>query len=185
LELDGDVASALSANSLVGEKTNTTAKDDKYESKMLLFNGLYYRGAWAHPFQQLSSDDADEVFHKSESEEQTTKFMRSRAVFKYAAVDSLDVEAIELPYENERYALLMVMPNKVEGLTKLMSEFTFETLAKVCAQLELESVQLRMPKFTVESTGRVEKALAKVSVHCSLVRLRRSLKFRSTFSSWA
>jgi serpin B len=90
--------------------------------------------------------------------------MRSRAVFKYAAVDSLNAEVIELPYENERYALLMVMPNKIEGLTKLMADFTIDTLTKVCAQLEMESVQLRMPKFTVETTGRVEKALAKVKI---------------------
>jgi serine protease inhibitor len=107
--------------------------------------------------------------------------MRSRAVFKYAAVDSLDAEAIELPYENERYALLMLVPNKVEGLAKMMTEFTFETLTKVCAQLELESVQLRMPKFTVETTGRVEKALAKVSATCPQD-LRALCKFPFTFA---
>jgi serine protease inhibitor len=50
MSFDGDVTSALSANSMVGEKINSN-DTEKYESKMLLFNGLYFRGAWAHPFQ--------------------------------------------------------------------------------------------------------------------------------------
>lgn len=53
-----DVASALSGNSLVGKK-NIAGDDEadeihdgeKYESKMLLFNGLYFRGSWETPFQ--------------------------------------------------------------------------------------------------------------------------------------
>lgn len=51
---DGDGASIISGNSIVGEKKDAAedAKDDdKFESKMLLFNGLYYRGNWQTPFQ--------------------------------------------------------------------------------------------------------------------------------------
>jgi serine protease inhibitor len=90
--------------------------------------------------------------------------MKNRAVFKYANVEGLDAEAIELPYANERYALLMLVPNKMEGLTDLMKQFNLDTVPKVCALMEPESVQLKMPKFTVETTGRVEKALSKVSL---------------------
>lgn len=46
--IEDDVASALSGNSIVGKKADT---EDEYESKMLLFNGLYFRGNWAVPFQ--------------------------------------------------------------------------------------------------------------------------------------
>lgn len=49
---DGDGTSIISGNSIVGEKENAEENDkEKYESKMLLFNGLYYRGNWATPFQ--------------------------------------------------------------------------------------------------------------------------------------
>lgn len=51
----GDGASVISGNSIVGEKDGAT-KDDpsKYESKMILFNGLYFRGMWLIPFQVRS-----------------------------------------------------------------------------------------------------------------------------------
>lgn len=42
-----DLSSALSGNSLNGRKTNGNGQ----ESKMLLFNGLYFRGKWKTPFQ--------------------------------------------------------------------------------------------------------------------------------------
>lgn len=49
---DGDGTSVISGNSIVGEKETITEGDtSKYESKMILFNGLYFRGMWAVPFQ--------------------------------------------------------------------------------------------------------------------------------------
>lgn len=62
--MNDDVASALSGNSIVGEKdeqakTNNVdqpstfdqTESERMESKMLLFNGLFFRGHWANPFQ--------------------------------------------------------------------------------------------------------------------------------------
>lgn len=53
---DGDGTSIISGNSIVGEKKELAAdakEDEKFESKMLLFNGLYYRGNWQTPFQVI------------------------------------------------------------------------------------------------------------------------------------
>lgn len=48
----GEGASIISGNSIIGEKENLTDTDvDRFEPKMLLFNGLYYHGNWATPFQ--------------------------------------------------------------------------------------------------------------------------------------
>lgn len=50
----GEGASIISGNSIVGEKENSKENDTyKYEPKMLLFNGLYYHGSWAIPFQVI------------------------------------------------------------------------------------------------------------------------------------
>lgn len=47
----GDVSSALSGNSLMGATKSANNSDSETESKMLLFNGLYFRGRWNTPFQ--------------------------------------------------------------------------------------------------------------------------------------
>lgn len=48
---EDDVLSGLSGNSILGKKGKNADGDDEYESKMLLFNGLYFRGNWKYPFE--------------------------------------------------------------------------------------------------------------------------------------
>lgn len=51
LEEINDVSSALSGNSLTGPITDGRGNGEQQQSKMLLFNGLYFRGKWKTPFQ--------------------------------------------------------------------------------------------------------------------------------------
>lgn len=53
LEEINDVSTALSGNSLMGRKQEDSLDE---ESKMLLFNGLYFRGRWKTPFQVSLND---------------------------------------------------------------------------------------------------------------------------------
>uniref|UniRef100_A0A1B0CNT0 Serpin domain-containing protein n=2 Tax=Lutzomyia longipalpis TaxID=7200 RepID=A0A1B0CNT0_LUTLO len=162
---ENDVASALSGNSLVGEKTETKsdAPAERYESKMLLFNGLYFRGSWGIPFQQLRSDPED-VFYCSEAEKKVVTMMRSRGNFRYANCAKYSSQVIELPYENDRYSLLVVMPNEKEGLKKLITEFNADVLDEMVSRLEEASIELHLPKFSLDTTSRAEKHLAKMGL---------------------
>ncbi|GAB0092708.1 uncharacterized protein DMENIID0001_077360 [Sergentomyia squamirostris] len=162
---DNDVASALSGNSLVGEKGKVKAETpaERFESKMLLFNGLYFRGGWGVPFQQLRSDPED-VFYCSETEKKVVTMMRSRGNFRYRDCVKHNSQVIELPYENDRYSLLIVMPNEKDGLKKLISEFSGDMLDEMVSRLEEASVELRMPKFNFDTTSRAEKHLAKIGL---------------------
>jgi len=67
---------------------------------MLLFNGLYFRGNWAHPFMELRSEEAS--YFDAVSGKQEVKFMKSQGSFRYADVPSKNLFAIELPYEVRR-----------------------------------------------------------------------------------
>lgn len=86
-----DVVSALSANSITGRESGS-------KSKMLLFNGLYYRGNWAYPFQELRSSPKDVFFITPEKSVLVT-LMRTAGKFNYLDCDHLNAEVIELPYE--------------------------------------------------------------------------------------
>lgn len=94
-----DGASIISGNSLVGEKENPTDEEDKYEPKMLLFNGLYYKGNWATPFQHLRDEALEFTFSTSEDEKVPIKMMRSCGLYRFGDIQKLDSEAIEFPYD--------------------------------------------------------------------------------------
>lgn len=94
----GDVASALSGNSIVGRNSaESSSAESKLESKMLLFNGLYFRGNWAEPFMELRSTEK-KTFNALRGP-QTVKFMSTQASFNFAEIPSKRVVAIELPYK--------------------------------------------------------------------------------------
>jgi len=155
------VASALSGNSIVGRKSNSRQPDDKEtESKMLLFNGLYYKGNWAIPFQQLRSD-SENVFHTSETEKMRVTMMRARGSYKIADCKSLKAKAIDLPYDNERYSFMVLLPDTRDGLKVMLNELTPNSIPEIIAQLEEESIDISIPKFAVDTTAGVEKNLAK------------------------
>lgn len=94
LRLDGDVTSALSGNSIVGKKSGDGSS---LESKMLLFNGLYFRGEWAQPFMELRSNDRK--YFNAMSGKQDVKFMMTNGLFKYVKIPSKQLVAVELPYK--------------------------------------------------------------------------------------
>lgn len=67
---------------------------------MLLFNGLYYRGNWAAPFQHLRDENLEYSFYANGEEEKVPiKMMRSCGLYRIGDIKKLDSEAIEFPYE--------------------------------------------------------------------------------------
>uniref|UniRef100_A0A336MXJ4 CSON009137 protein n=1 Tax=Culicoides sonorensis TaxID=179676 RepID=A0A336MXJ4_CULSO len=158
--IEDDVASALSGNSIVAKKDD---EDEEEESKMLLFNGLYFRGNWMLPFQQLRATPAD-VFYNSSSEKTQVTMMRTRGIFRTAYLKSIEATAVEIPYENERYALLVLMPKSHNGINALIKQYQLNTLETIDRELREEHVHLALPKFRVETTGRAEKPLAKSGI---------------------
>jgi len=156
----GEVASALSGNSIVGRKDNSREPDKETESKMLLFNGLYYKGNWAIPFQQLRSA-TENVFYTSETEKSPVKMMRARGFYKIADCKNLKAKAIDLPYDNERYSFMVLLPDAREGLKAMLDEISPNTIPEIISQFEEESIDVSIPKFAIDTTGGIEKSLAK------------------------
>uniref|UniRef100_A0A1Y9HE94 Serpin domain-containing protein n=1 Tax=Anopheles funestus TaxID=62324 RepID=A0A1Y9HE94_ANOFN len=160
--LTGDIASALSGNSLVGRKVNIKADEDQVnESKMLLFNGLYYRGSWATPFQQLRTEES--TFFTN-TDERPVMMMRSQGTFGIGKDDQLDAKFLELPYNNSRYSLLLMVPNKKDGLKDLIKNFNPDTLSAAQKSLIKMPVHICIPKFRIDTTSRAEKPLAKLGL---------------------
>uniref|UniRef100_A0A1Y9H2B0 Serpin domain-containing protein n=1 Tax=Anopheles dirus TaxID=7168 RepID=A0A1Y9H2B0_9DIPT len=160
--LTGDIASALSGNSLVGRKLD--GQDDAEqvnESKMLLFNGLYYRGSWATPFQQLRTEES--TFFTN-TDERPVMMMRSQGSFGVGKDEQLDAKFLELPYNNSRYSLLLMVPNGKDGLKELIKNFNPDTLSTVQKSLVKMPVQICIPKFRIDTTSRAEKSLAKLGL---------------------
>lgn len=109
--------------------------------------------------------------------------MRARGVFKYANLTSLKSQAIELPYnvsytqpimcvyckilfylQNDRYALLVVLPNAHNGLSALLANFDSSTLPTIVDHLSEETIDISLPKFNIDSISGAEKSLCQAGL---------------------
>lgn len=88
--------------------------------------------------------------------------MMTHGTYKFAEIPSKHLTAVELPYKNERYSLLIVMPDSINDLKQFSKESNYNSLNEITAELEQSEIQLFVPKFRFECTSRAEKALGKV-----------------------
>ncbi|XP_016981020.2 uncharacterized protein LOC108045999 [Drosophila rhopaloa] len=151
-----DIASALSANSITGRSAGS-------KSKMLLFNGLYYRGSWANPFYQLR-DGSDEFFFMTNEDAMKAPMMHARGQFQVADLPQVKARVLSLPYETSRYALCIVLPDETEGLSDVISQLQTSDFLLAKKQFQMKEMHVSLPKFQVEETSRSEAMLKQMGL---------------------
>ncbi|CAH2095255.1 unnamed protein product [Euphydryas editha] len=149
-----DIASSISVNS-VGNKSSKTSN-----SLMLIFNGMYFRGSWKKPFDKVEPG----VFYKSNNVKTQIPMMKTRGTFKTSSLPDLDSEAILLPYDGDRYALMLLVPRTRDGLMRLIADLPATSLPEIQENLREEELQVSLPTFYVDTTTKPVTALAKFGV---------------------
>lgn len=148
------VSSSLSVNS-VGKKSTSISS-----SLMIIFNGMYFRGSWEQPFDVVYTG----MFYRSNTEKKQVTMMKSTGKFRIASLPELDAEAINLPYDGGRYALLLVVPRARDGLIRLIADLPIAPISEIQDSMREEEVQVSLPMFAVETTTKPISALAKFGV---------------------
>ncbi|XP_033232904.1 uncharacterized protein Spn100A [Drosophila pseudoobscura] len=151
-----DITSALSANSITGRSAGA-------KSKMLLFNGLYYRGSWATPFYQLR-DGSDEFFFMTNEDAMKAPMMHARGQFLVADLPQLKARVLSLPYETSRYALCILLPDETEGLHDVIAQMQPSDFQLGREKAQLRQMHVSLPKFQVEETSRSESMLKQMGL---------------------
>lgn len=59
---------------------------------------------------------------------------------------------------------MVLLPNSRDGLRQLQNEFHFASLSDIVNQLKDESVDISLPKFSIDTTCGAEKILAKAGL---------------------
>jgi len=133
-------------NAWVAEQTHGLIEDllpsIGRDAMMLLINTLYFSAQWAEPFHPMRSFDG--VFHLADGTEVEVPFLSTRAVSLSVSVTD-QVEAVSLPYDDDRLAFLLVRPTDGTDIRQFAADFD---LAETLASLESrDSVRVWMPKL--------------------------------------
>ena len=159
--------SAATINHFVEEKTNGKIKElfkpDQFDfdTRLVLVNAIYFKGAWEKPFNKDYTSKAD--FYNSESEKVQVDFMYKDSRFNSAYLEDLDATALELKYNNSNMAFVIVLPESRTGLAALETKLKDYDLAKITENLLSRRHEIYIPKFKIEYAIELNEVLKNVS----------------------
>lgn len=124
-------------------------------TRLVLTNAVYFKGSWAAPFDPHSTRDAP--FWLTPEKAVDVPTMALEAAFRIAVLDGLRI--LELPYGNGDLSMLLILPDRKDGLANLEETLTAENLRMWVQRLRKTKVKVLLPRFKMTSTFSLKHAL--------------------------
>lgn len=123
------------------------------DARLALVNAIYLKAPWRIPFDPSLTEAGD--FHLANGSTVQVPMMSAAAVFPHASGDGW--RAVELPYAGDELAMLVIVP---EDLAAFEADLSPDVLDEIVAGLGGEKVELRFPKFEIETSATLNEPLA-------------------------
>lgn len=133
------------------------------DTRLLLANAIYFRGSWLYRFDRQKTYEHS-TFRVSSDESVIVPMMVARLKVAHGRSDVLSCSALELPYAGRRLSMFILLPDHVEGLGRLEARLTSEGLGQFLASLKDETVNVRIPRFRLQSKLWLRDALVKLGL---------------------
>ena len=143
-----DAKAPLAMNDWVSEATNgkieEMVEEMNPEAVMYLFSTIYFDADWEMPFK--GSDTYESEFLVDGEELQVEKITGR---FELETVETADEEGIVLPYQDDRYSFIALLPDESTDIRGYLSTFDEAKLLALISEIKEEEVDLLIPKFEV------------------------------------
>ena len=117
----------------------------KADTRLVLVNAIYFLGDWEQPFEKESTRPA--AFFTSASDKKNVPMMNAAGGYKAVAKDGLKM--LELPYKGGAMSMLLVLPDKVDGLDAVEKSLDAKKLDELGKSLTSQRASVSIPKFEV------------------------------------
>lgn len=141
--------------------------DDRTEG--IIVNAI----AWSAPWQKAFKADktSKRSFSTGGRQSFEVETMYTLNNFRYGEFSDLNAKVIELPYQNSDFAMLIILPNKDDGLRGLLQQLNGKNLiGLVDSGLSSQKVEVHLPKFSVAFGLNLEDPLKKLGVSTMFTR---------------
>ena len=130
------------------------------QTRAVLTSAIWMKAAWKYPFE--ISETHNRVFHLRHNDVRVPA-MRQTIYVRYANL-AAGVRVVELPYENDRLNMLIVLPDARDGLTAVEESLTVDAIAKWTNAMRQVDVDVQLPRFSATSTLSLTKPLQRLGV---------------------
>ena len=137
-------------NRWCAEQTNDCIKEVikviPANARMYLLNALYFKGIWASQFEKSAT--RQENFTNSDGTQQKVNMMNQTEMFNYTKNSTFSIA--ELPYGNEAFSMVILLPAGGKTLDESLSELTSENCKEWNSNMAGKQLQVKLPRFRVE-----------------------------------
>ncbi len=112
-------------------------------TRLVLTNAIYFKGKWVSEFDKKLTRDED--FFVTPEKKVAAPLMRQTAEFGY--FDGGEMHALELAYQGDRLAMVVLLPKSKDGIEGLEAALTPNMLEGTCAGLRRREVRVALPRF--------------------------------------
>jgi serpin B len=150
--------SRVTINTWVEDQTNNKIKDLIPKgsinplTRLVITNAIYFKGTWVQAFNK--NETRDDVFTVATGITVPVRMMEktdNNSVFRYTETDTLQV--LEMPYATDskkQLSMLVLLPKK-NNLTSVEASLTVDRLSELRNGLISQKVNVRFPKFNIET----------------------------------
>jgi serpin B len=118
------------------------------DTRLVLTNAIYFKGDWASQFKKDRTFDS--AFHITADKSATVPMMNQEGEFRYSY--SPEMQALELPYAGKGLSMVVLLPQKVDGLADLENNLSAEKLDLWLGRLaKVRDLEVSLPKFKATS----------------------------------
>ncbi len=131
------------------------------DTKLVLTNAIYFKADWQQPFKTESTHKTP--FHLSADKSADVDLMAQTSHFRHAQADG--VALLEMPYKSGDLSMVVLLPDKVDGLAELEKSLTLDNYTTWLAKLKAKTVSVFLPKFVETSdTIALRESLSKLGM---------------------
>ncbi|CAL8098650.1 unnamed protein product [Calicophoron daubneyi] len=135
-------------------------------SALLIVNAIYFNGSWQSAFDKQDTEEAE--FYRLDGSAIPVQMMYLEEDSDYVDLPGMDARAIRLPFKEEKWAMLIVLPNRNDGLSFLISQMMCNgALNSLLSTTFLpKRITLYLPRFKMmESVSNLKLALANLGIN--------------------
>ncbi|OAD62153.1 Serpin B4 [Eufriesea mexicana] len=134
--------------------------DFNEDTKLVLINAIYFNAKWLNTFNTLNTKN--KVFHVTKEQTKLVPTMFNKSQYNYGNIPTLQAKFIEIPYMNTDIVMIIILPNEIDGLQNVQSNFSWEALAN--ASRFYNDIELYLPKFKIEFSIDLKSSLYKLGL---------------------
>ena len=117
-------------------------------SKLVIANAIYFKGSWLDKFDKKMTNESD--FFVNENVTEKVLMMAREGEYKNYFDAELGIHAVELPYSNKDFSLVLIVPTEKFGLSKVEKALTAEKFQDLFKHMNSSKVYLGLPKMKME-----------------------------------